>query len=147
MAHLPVSKEMVDFAMNVARATIADQLDWETTADESVLIAPLGGPYTAKLEHAARYNDHGDEYWAYELTLQKSREELLRLDDEMLNSTTFSRQFGSHSAYAAFNEIWTRAILKAKKLTEELNAVNKLLGTRLPPMSDPIPEDDEDVPF
>lgn len=147
MANLPVSKEMIDFAVNVARATIADQLEWETTADEDVLIAPLGGPYTAKLEHAARYNENGDEYWGYELTLQKSREELLRLDDEMLNSTPFSRYFNSRTAYSVFHEMWTRAILKAKKLTEELNAVNMLLATRLPPAPEPAPEDDEEVPF
>lgn len=144
MATLPLSTEMIDFATNVARATYGDRLDWETTADEDVLIAPLGGPYTARLQRVWRRDSDGDPFDVIELTLLKGREALFELDGDLLQNTAFARLRTSSNSWGILRDMWARAILKAKKVTEELNAVNKLLGDRLKGL--PI-DDDEEVPF
>ena len=46
----------------------------------------------------------------------------------------------------SLRSMWTRAILKAKKVTEDLIAVNRLLSTKLGPAK-PIEDDDDEVPF
>jgi hypothetical protein len=146
MPELPVSSEMVEFAVNVARATINDKLEWEVTADEDVVLASLGGPYTAKLERVSRRDDNEDYYPDYELALIKGRDELFRLDGEMLSGTSFAESVGSDQySHPILRNMWTRAILKAKKVTEDLIEVNRLLLTKLGPAA-AIEEDDE-VPF
>ncbi len=145
MPELPVSSEMVEFAVNVAWATNNDKLEWEATADEDIMLAPLGGPYTAKLERVSRRDDNEDRYADYELVLIKGRDELFRLDGAMLSETSFAESVGNEQyPYPILRNMWTRAILKTKKVTEELNAVNRLLAKLRP--TKPV-EDDDEVPF
>lgn len=148
MPDLPVSSEMVEFAVKIARATHRDKLEWEVTADQDVLLASLGGPYTAKLERGLRSRGdvEDDVFTAYELVLIKGRDELFRLDDDMLSETSFANSLGD-DAYSVLREMWTRAILKAKKVTEELNEVNRLLSAKLESERPHEPDDDDEVPF
>ena len=148
MPDLPVSSEMVEFAVNVAQATNRDKLEWEVTADEDVLLASLGGPYTAKLERVLRSRGDVDDdvFTAYELVLIKGRDELFRLDADMLSETSFAKSIGKQT-YSVLREMWTRAILKAKKVTEELNEVNRLLSAKLGSERSDGPDDDDEVPF
>lgn len=140
---------MIEFATKIARFTFENKLEWETTADENALLAPLGGPYTVRLEHATRLNDDDREYQTIELTLLKRSDELFSVDSRMLDDTDFARRARiTSSAWSTMREIWGRAILKAKKVTDELNAVNKLLTTKFGQISVATPDDDDDeVPF
>lgn len=146
MPELPVSSEMVAFAVNVARGTTEDKLEWEVTADEDILLAPLGGQYTAKLELVTRQDSDGDEYPSYELALIKGRDELFRLDAPMLSGTSFAKSLKTDRSYPILRDMWNRAILKARKVTEELNEVNRILEARLGPIP-PVDDEDDDVPF
>src|SRR3954469_13285475 len=146
MTELPVSNEMVEFAVNIARATNNDKLDWEVTADEDILLAPLGGAYTAKIERVLREDQNGEDYPDYELALIKGGGELFRLSAGMLSGTSFARSVGTDKyPYPILRQLWMRGILKAKNVTEELNAVNRLLLAKLGPQTSE--SDDDEVPF
>src|SRR5215470_38049 len=126
------SPEMVQFAVNVAKATLQGKLEWETTADEDAFIAPLGGAYTATIERGWGTDDNDESYRTYELALGKGGAELFRLSPGLLSETDFAKQVGSHhTAFHILEELWTRANWKAKKVTDELSVVNRLLGAKL----------------
>src|SRR5437879_2413770 len=92
---LPVTPEMVQFAVRVAKLTNGDKLEWETTADEDTLLAPLGGPYTAKLERHTVTDDNDNAVRYIELALLKARQELFRLAPGSLYETSFTRLLGA----------------------------------------------------
>jgi hypothetical protein len=140
MVDLPVTTEMVDFVARVVKLAAIGKLEWEATADESTLIAPLGGPYTAKLERSTYEDDEGRSTTVVELALLKSRQELFRVYPGALYGTTFTRLLATPlSPMEVFSDLWNRAVVKAAKVTDELNVVNRLLAERL--------DEEEDVPF
>ena len=138
------SPEMVQFAVNVAKATYQAKLEWETTADEDALVAPLGDAYTAMVERAWGVDENDESYRSYELVLVKAGNELFRLTPYALQNTDFTKQVGTRrTPYQVFEQIWARANWKAKKVTDELLVVNRLLGSKL----DPEERDEDEVPF
>lgn len=146
VADVLASPDMVQFAANVAKATFQGNLEWETTADEDSFIAPLGGSYTASVERGWATDERDESYRTYELVLVKAGKEIFRLAPSLLQKTDFARRVGSrHTAYQVFEQVWTRANWKARRVTEELVAVNELLGSKVD--KDDSPDDDEEVPF
>lgn len=145
VADVLASPEMVQFAVNVTKATFQGNLEWETTADEESFIAPLGGVYTASVERGWGTDERDESYRTYELVLVKSGKELFRLAPYALQRTDFARKVGSrHTAYQLFEQVWTRANWKAKKVTDELAVVNEFLGSKLDKETS---DDEEEVPF
>jgi hypothetical protein len=145
MSDVLASPEMVQFAVNVAKATYQGNLGWETTADEDALVAPLGDAYTAMIERSWAADENDEAYREYKLVLSKAGNELFRLTPYALQSTDFTRLLGtSRTPYQVFEQVWTRANWKAKKVTDELLVVNRLLGSKL---NREEKNDEDEVPF
>src|SRR5215213_6743503 len=92
-----LTPEMIDLLKKVVRLTRDGSLAWEVTADPDVLIAPLGGDYSVKVQ---RVPDFGDEEESSDIpdqivTIAKGRRELFSLDRrDFTNLAAFRTAFG-----------------------------------------------------
>lgn len=135
-----LTPEMIDLLKKVVRLTRDGSLAWEVTADPDVLVAPLGGDYSVKIQ---RVPDFGDDEESSDIpdqvvTIAKGRRELFTLDRRDFNNlTTFRAAFAdtlvrpTDGPYPIFKELWDRAYFKAAKIEDEVSAINKLLDTKL----------------
>jgi hypothetical protein len=137
---------MIDILKKVVRLTRNGSLAWEATADPDVLIAPLGGDYSVKLNlvpdfsYDPEYGDPDDVPQPdHIVTVAKGRRELFSLDRrDFSDASAFSAAFGDlldpgGTPYTMFKEIWDRAYYKAAKIDEEVQTINRLLDAKMQP--------------
>ena len=133
-----LTTEMSQILKKLVVLTRAGQLPWETTASSDVLVTPLGGEYSARLEQTADFDGDPTEH-DHVLTVSKGRKVLFALtrrdfEQDVPGFQVAFRDVLADSGdypYKLFYELWQRANFKGSKLADDLEFLNKLLDTKV----------------
>jgi hypothetical protein len=132
MAETLYIPELESFFVKVLRATKKGIITWEPTADPEVLTAPLEGEYSLRLELTPDFEGTAPEP-DHILSLYKGRKRIITVDRRDISKAELDKLTGGayEFEYNAFSELWKYASLKASRIPEELEEVNRLLERKL----------------
>lgn len=133
MTNSTIVPEQIEFLRKVFHLTRKNEIDWDTTADLRTLVAPLAGEYSVRLQQIDDLEGQS-EISDHQLTLMKKGRALFSLDrSDVSDLSTFEQYFAGQQlySYTVFKELWDRAYLKANKISDEVEKVNKLLDSLL----------------
>lgn len=121
------------FLAMVFEATHAGVLEW-ADSPSGTLVAPLADDYTVELSEVPDFEtgDYGSP--DYVLHLMKDGHTVFALDRRIVEVADLAialRRDQLDYSHPVFSELWRRATLKASKVTEHLDAVNRALAERL----------------
>ncbi|MDQ3818793.1 MAG: hypothetical protein M3362_14095 [Acidobacteriota bacterium] len=132
MSETTYTPDVESFLARVLRATKRGIIAWEATANPELIVAPLEGEYSIRLEMVPDFEGATPEP-DHILSLYKARKIILRIDRREISLERLNKVSGEEydTAYQAFNELWKYASLKANRIPEEIEAVNRLLDKKL----------------
>ena len=132
MSNIPSAPEEADFVARLLRATRTASIKWEAGEAPNCLKADLGDGYTAKLIRVEDFDGLPDEE-DYVVGLENENKWLFSIDRRVVGGEELSKALGETVQYshAVFSELWRRAFLKSRRITEHLSKVNRLLAVRI----------------
>ncbi|MGE0703600.1 MAG: hypothetical protein AB7N65_29020 [Vicinamibacterales bacterium] len=129
MSETPATPEVAEFVANLLRATRKGAVDWrlDEFGEERTLTAELGSSYTVCLRLVPDFERQSDEP-DHVLTLSSNGNSLFDVDRRDVNPEDLSSRLEDvRHPYAAFNELWKRALAKALQVSDHLDRVNRFL--------------------
>ncbi|MBI5904418.1 MAG: hypothetical protein HZB86_02540 [Deltaproteobacteria bacterium] len=132
MADFPINAEVIALFTKIFKGTLKGVIQWEKTADTSMLVAPLEGEYGLSLKEIPDL-DERDAPPDHALSLSKGRQIIFILNRKDFEGIDFQRLLGEkyEHVYTVFRELWINAYLKAHKITEEINIISSILDKKL----------------
>ena len=132
MADFQATPDLNKFLIKVFKATELGLIQWEKTADEAILTAPIEGEHNLLLSEVPNFNDQ--EGSDYTLSLLKGRQSIFVIDYRNFHNLSFSSALGEKYAkpWDIFKNLWINSYLKAHKISDELKVANILLDKILP---------------
>lgn len=134
MSETTYMPDIESFFLKVLHATKRGILAWEVTANPELLVAPLEGQYSIRLALVEDFEGQTPEP-DHILTLFKERKAILRVDRREISSDRWNQIAGEEykggNVYQAFLDLWKYASLKANRVVDEIEVVNRLLDKKL----------------
>jgi hypothetical protein len=132
MSETTYTPDIESFLARVLRATKRGIISWEATANPELVVAPLEGEYSIRLEMAPDFEGATPEP-DHILSLYKGRKAIFRTDRREISLERFKDLFGEdyENPYQVFKDLWKYALLKANRIPEEIETVNRLLDKKL----------------
>ncbi len=127
--------EIAEFVARLLKQTRKGAVAWKESGTDA-LEADLGSGYSVRLRLVADLDGEtsGEDHL---LLVQKGGADLFTVDRRYVSATDLSKALDEQVDYsfAVFDELWTRALLKGRKVSDHIAALNTLLM------------DDDEVPF
>lgn len=132
MSETTYKPDIESFLVKVLRATKRGIIAWEATANPDLIVAPLEGEYSIRLEMVPDFEGASPDP-DHILSLYKGRKVVLRTDRREISLDTLIKLSGEKydNAYHVFKDLWKYASLKANRIPEEIETVNRLLDKKL----------------
>lgn len=133
MMQVPSTPEVTAFVARLLKRTRRNLVDWVDS--KGGLDADIGQGYSVRLQQVEDF-EGSSEAPDHVLILLKDSKAVFTVDRRVILGEELERVLQEEtSSYAVFVELWNRALLKSRNVTDHLNVVNSLLT------------DDDEVPF
>lgn len=123
-------EEIGEFFISVYRSTLLRLLDWEETADEDTLLAPIGKGYTVRLSLIPDLDNQSGEQ-DHSLALYEDRKRVFLLDRNEESLKGVAQTLGEKFMYTLFNKLWKVASFQASDAAPHLKEATLLLKNKL----------------
>jgi hypothetical protein len=126
MMQAPSTPEIASFVARLLKRTRKNQIDWKERSH--AVEAEIGNGYSVRLTEVSDFDGESDTP-DHILILIKDGNELFSVDRRIVSGDDLSEHLGVRVpfSYTVFAELWNRALLKSRRITDHLTAVNSML--------------------
>ena len=132
MSGVPVTPEMIRFLTDLLVASRQGLIAWETTDRSDAMLAEIDDDYTVVIREVEDFD--GGDVPDHILTLLKSSEVIFSLDRRDVDADELPEGLlldNKRNSYSIFRELWDRAVLTARKVSEHIAAASQALEAKI----------------
>jgi hypothetical protein len=124
--------ELAEFVARLLKRTRQGQINWQERAAER-LEADIGQGYSVMLSLVPDFEGRSTEP-DQELRLLKDGKELFSVDRRVLSADDLAEPLGHNvdHSFGVFDELWRRALMKGRKVSDHLDTINAILSDDVP---------------